>query len=182
LHREVPHVWIKNLCTKGSHCEILNALRHKPSTRKDPRKDPLGHRERKIICGALIIATHKNFALPFRERAKLLPPGLPSQQPPELAQVVIEGPMERSEQLVSSIGNSDTTRLAASLNHSVANHTGDHVQPFPTKSNVSKPVLTLFSEETPGTPVATRVLEARGRSRNVRIHMSTVTLIPPGYK
>jgi len=90
--------------------------------------------------------------------------------------------MERSEQLVSSIRNSDTTRLATGLDHSIANHTRDHVQPFSTESNVSKPILTLFSEEAPGTPVATGVLEARGRSRNVRVHMSTVTLIPPGYE
>jgi hypothetical protein len=71
--------------------------------RKDPRKDPLGHVQRQVISGALIIATDKNLPFLTPERMKLLPSGLSSQQPLELAQVVIESPMERPEYLVRTV-------------------------------------------------------------------------------
>jgi hypothetical protein len=90
--------------------------------------------------------------------------------------------MERSEHVVPTVRNGDTARLAGRLDDHEFCKTWESIGLLPVETNVRKPVRTLLGEESACTPASTRVLQARGRSRSVRIHMSLIAPIPTRYK
>jgi hypothetical protein len=172
---------IMNLCTEAPKSIPDQSARNTPRLRKDTLQNELGNLQRQIISGGLIIATNKNLAFLFLERRKLLPSSISSQQPIELAQMVVKSSVERPEDLGITATNGDAPHLTSGVNHRIL-HPVICGKIGSREAGVLKPVRTPLRKESASTPLWRRVLEARRRSWSMAKHMRLVAPIPPGFK